>query len=62
MKIDIPWKCPKCGGSLKPTSTHIRPGDKPDIYQRACRVCSFAMCWFEMKDGYTYTLDYKKDE
>jgi len=55
-------RCPKCKEQMKRTYTHHRASDKPNIYIESCADCSIQICWFEMKDGYTYKIDQVKDD
>jgi len=41
---------------------HKRAYDKPNMHIESCADCSIQICWFEMKDGYTYKIDQVKDD
>lgn len=55
-------RCPKCNELMKRNYTHHRAGDKPNIHIESCVDCNIQICWFEMKDGYTYKIDQEKDD
>lgn len=55
-------RCPKCKEQMKRTYTHHRAYDKPNIHIELCIDCNIQICWFEMKDVYTYKIDQEKDD
>jgi transcriptional regulator NrdR family protein len=55
-------KCPKCNEEMVRSFTHHKSGGKSTIHQERCVDCDIVICWFEVKEGYIYTLKQEKDE